>query len=72
MSLHGPFNLLSGNRMLLEKQHCQASIYMLKVNNRNTRTKWELCSNLPILTPERRQNVVRKTTLPSQHLHAQS
>ena len=27
---------------------------MLKVNNRNARTKWEICSKLTIKTPERR------------------
>ena len=30
------------------------SIYFLKVNNRNTRTKCEICSKLTIKTPERR------------------
>ena len=28
-------------------------IYMFKVNNRNTRTKCEICSKLTIKTPER-------------------
>ena len=32
-----------------------ADIYMFKVNNRNTRTKCEICSKLIIKTPERRQ-----------------
>ena len=32
-----------------------AGIYLLKVNNRNTRTKCEICSKLTIKTPERRQ-----------------
>ena len=31
------------------------SIYLLKVNNRNTRTRSEICSKLTIKTPERRQ-----------------
>ena len=30
-------------------------IYLLKVNNKNTRTKCEICSKLTIKTPERRQ-----------------
>ena len=30
------------------------SIYLLKVNNRKTRTRWEICSKLTIKTPERR------------------
>ena len=29
-------------------------IYLLKVNNRNTRTRREICSKLTINTPERR------------------
>ena len=39
---------------------CQISnpvgIYLLKVNNRNTRTRCEICSKLTIKTPERRHN----------------
>ena len=30
-------------------------IYLLKGNNRNTRTRCEICSQLTIKTPERRQ-----------------
>ena len=30
-------------------------IYLLKVNNRNTRTRCEICSNLTIKVPERRR-----------------
>ena len=30
-------------------------IYLLKVNNKNTRTRCEICSKLTIKTPERRQ-----------------
>ena len=32
-----------------------ASIYLLKVNNRSTRTRCEICSKLTIKIPERRQ-----------------
>ena len=32
-----------------------ASIYLLKVNNRNTRTRCEICSKLTVKTPERCQ-----------------
>ena len=32
-----------------------ASIYLLKVNNRNTRTRYEISSKLSIKTPERRR-----------------
>ena len=31
----------------------QAGIYLLKVNNRNTRTRCDICSKLTINTPER-------------------
>ena len=31
----------------------QAGIYLLKVGNRNTRTRCEICSKLTIMTPER-------------------
>ena len=37
------------------EQHNPASNYMLKVNNRNTRTRYGLCLMLTIKTPERRQ-----------------
>ena len=40
------------------KLHLPASIYVLKVNNRNTRTRCEICSKLTIKTPERRQGHV--------------
>ena len=32
-----------------------AGIYLLKVTNRNTRTRCEICSKLTMKTPERRQ-----------------
>ena len=35
------------------EQSCITSIYLLKVNNRNTRTRCEICSKLTIKTPER-------------------
>ena len=35
-------------------KHIPAGIYLLKVNNRNTRTKCEICSKLTIKTSERR------------------
>ena len=31
-----------------------AGIYLLKVNNKNTRTRFEICSKLTMKTPERR------------------
>ena len=33
---------------------CPGGIYLLKVNNRNTRTRCKICSNLILKTPERR------------------
>ena len=36
-------------------QNDPAGIYLLKVNNRDTRTRCEICSKLTIKTPERRQ-----------------
>ena len=39
----------------MNKIHNPAGIYLLKVNNRNTRARSEICSNLTIKTPERRQ-----------------
>ena len=32
-----------------------AGVYLLEVNNRNTRTRCEICSVLTIMAPERRQ-----------------
>ena len=32
-----------------------AEVYLLKVNNRNTRTRSEICSKLTVKTPARRQ-----------------
>ena len=32
-----------------------AGIYLFKVNNRNARTQWEICSKLTMKTLERRQ-----------------
>ena len=37
--------------------HVPAVIYLLKVNNRNTRTRFEICSKLTIKTPWRRSGV---------------
>ena len=33
------------------------NIYLLKVSNRNTKTRSEICSKLTVKTPERRQGV---------------
>ena len=43
------------NMILAILWSCPAGIYLLKVNNRNTRTRCEICSKLTIKTPERRQ-----------------
>ena len=44
-----------GNDSFLKNFAYSAGIYLLKVNNRYTRTKCETCSKLTIKTPERRQ-----------------
>ena len=33
-----------------------AGMYLLKVNNRNTRARCQICSKLKIMIPERRQS----------------
>ena len=42
---------------------CPTGIYLLKVNNRNTRTRCEICSKLTIKTPERRRTSSRKMSV---------
>ena len=37
----------------MRKPNERESIYLLKVNNRNTRTRCEICAKLTIKTPER-------------------
>ena len=37
------------------ENHNPAYIYLLKVNNRNTKRKCEICSKLAVKTPEWRQ-----------------
>ena len=44
-------------RYLNSEKHCPANIYLLRVNNRNTRKKCEICSKLTINTPEQRYGV---------------
>ena len=34
------------------RRHYQAGNYMLKINNRNTRARCEICSKITIKTPE--------------------
>ena len=41
-----------------------AGNYMFKVNNRNTRTRFEICSKLTIKTPERRHFIVNFEHIP--------
>ena len=40
--------------VILESSYIPAANYMSKVNNRNTRTRCEICSKLTIKIPERR------------------
>ena len=42
------------NEYYLRKNNYPVGIYMLKVKNRNTRTRCEICSKLTIKTPEQR------------------
>ena len=39
---------------IINLTHFPAENYILKVNNRNTRTRCEICSKLIVKTPERR------------------
>ena len=41
--------------IVLQVELCPASIYLLKVNNRNTRKRHEVSSTLTIKTPEQCQ-----------------
>ena len=49
-----PHHLIYGRNIATNKVY-PAGIYLLKVNNRNTRTRCEICSKLTINTPERRR-----------------
>ena len=49
-----PNNLNEDNTTVKVSLNNPAGIYLLKVNNRNTRTRCEICSKLTIKTPERR------------------
>ena len=53
----GPKNFQNGNLMKLSWIGGQSTvgIYLLKVNNRNTRIRCEICSKLTIKIPKRRQ-----------------
>ena len=45
--------LRSSSENVIVDKHFPAGIYLLKVNNRNTRTRCEIYSKLTIKTPER-------------------
>ena len=45
---------LKGPYICLGTRNIPAGDYMVKVNNRNTRARGEICSKLAIKTPERR------------------
>ena len=47
--------LIKGTLLATKLKSYPAGIYLFKVNNRNTRTRYEICSKLTINTPERRQ-----------------
>ena len=44
-----------------------ASIYLLKVNNRNTRTRCETYSKLTIKIPERRQETIKSKLIKAEN-----
>ena len=46
---------LRKNESIKSEVAIPAGVYLLKVNNRNTRTRCEICSKLTINTTERRQ-----------------
>ena len=50
-TIHSPFYFIQSTKYFIINP---AGIYLLKVNNRNTRTRCEICSKLTIKTPERR------------------
>ena len=52
-----PWDVCFRYRYLNAEKHCLANNYLLKLNNRNTRKKCEICSKLTIKTPERRHGV---------------
>ena len=54
--------LVSGTAILIITNPSPASNYMFKVNNRNTRTRCQICSKLTIKTPER-AGIGRKNTV---------
>ena len=55
-SLKGKFNLRSSfSNLVMMKLSNPAGNYMFKVNNRNVRTRCEICSKLTVKIPERRQ-----------------
>ena len=58
------FLLLILNKLLPPKTtSLPVGIYLLKANNRNNRTRCEICSKLTIRTPERRQAFRRRKAL---------
>ena len=60
----------SNNLLKFAKIINPCGIYLLKVDNRNTRTRREICSKLKVETPERRQ--WRRSsvfTVKSEHFH---
>ena len=54
MSLFNPVNPCTKLRIIGLTSIMPVSIYLLKVNYRNNRTRWEICSKFKIKTPERR------------------
>ena len=53
-----PTHVRKSKTNIFDESINSAGIYLLKVNNRNTRTRCEICSKLTIKTPKRRQQIV--------------
>ena len=45
---------------MISMKNNPVGIYMFKVNNRNNRTRCEICSKLTIKTPEKRERLFLK------------
>ena len=54
----------SSQKMILSSKRNLSSVYILKVHNKNTRTRGDICSNPTIMAVELRQLTKRKTFFP--------
>ena len=54
----------SSQKMILSSKRNLSSVYILKVHNKNTRTRGDICSNPTIMAVELRQLTKRKIFFP--------